>query len=54
MKITQKRTATDPAAFVEELNGTAWGDKTLRVRLVSIDGETKTGRKRFTIEITEE
>jgi len=51
MDVTQKRTAKDPQKFVDELNGTVWGGKTLKVTLVSIDGETKRGRKRFTIRI---
>ena len=51
MDITEKRTAKDPKKFVDELNGIVWGGKTLKVTLVSIDGETASGRKRFTIRI---
>ena len=51
MDITQKRTANDPQKFVDELNGTVWGGKRLKVTLVSVDGETASGRKRFTIRI---
>ena len=51
---TQKRTAADPEAFVAEFGDRfEYGNKVYRVTLDSIDGETKSGRKRFTVRFTE-
>lgn len=54
--ITERRTAKDPEAFVRDLHEAGqtlgWAGKRFEVALVSIDGETASGRKRFTIRIT--
>lgn len=53
----ERRTAKDPEAFVRDLQAAGqafgWGGKRFEVELVSIDGETPGGRKRFTIRITQ-
>ncbi len=58
MTFTQKTTAKDPEAHVAAFNvdprGYFYGNKRYDVTLESVEaGETKTGRKRFTIRFTE-
>lgn len=54
---TEQRTAKDPEAFVRDLHAAGqtlgWGGEPFAVELVSTeDGQTKSGRRRFTIRIT--
>ena len=56
-KRIEKRNAKDPAAWLAKINEAGhtlgWGGFRYSVALVSIDGVTKTGRVRFTVEITQ-
>lgn len=50
---TQTQTAKDPADHVARMNASYAADpRGFTFELVSIDGETKTGRKRYTVRIT--
>ena len=51
----ETRTAKDPAAYVAGFGDRSfWGGKYYRVELVEVlPGETKSGRKRFTIRFVE-
>jgi hypothetical protein len=49
----ETRTAKDPEAFVAAFGDSfQWAGQTYRVELVSVDGVTKSGRKKFTIRYT--
>jgi hypothetical protein len=51
---TEKRTANEPEAYVAMLNANpCWAYRDHTYRVISIDGETKGGRKRYTLGITD-
>jgi len=49
---TQPRTASDPHEYVRQMQA-KYDERgqDIRFRVVSIDGETKSGRKRYTLEV---
>ena len=51
---TEIRTTKDPAAYAAAFEGAQWGfGGVMSARILSIEpGQTKSGRKRFVIEIT--
>lgn len=49
---TERRTAKDPVAYVARLNAT-YANTPISARLVSVDGTTPSGQKRYVIEITD-